>query len=207
MADVFGGDVVIQGKLVVNGTKPAYARSEFLQDDNAKYKIPHTAWRVWDAMQTVLPNPSANDDLGLYGGTFGTASPTIQTRDVKALGAVTHYARCQFVLPAEYVLGQSVTIRAHAGMKTTVSDGAATIDFEVYRANDEEGIGADLCGTAATSIKSLTLADKDFQLDPATLNPGDTLDIRMAVTITDAATGTAVIGVVGGVTILCDVKG
>lgn len=204
---VFSEDCVFQKNVVINGTRPALARAELLQDDNAKYKIPHTAWRVWNAMQTVLPNPSAADDLGLYGGTFGTGSPTIQTFDVKALGTSTLYARCQFVLPAEYVLGQSVTIRAHAGMKTTVSDGAATIDFEVYRANDEEGIGSDLCSTAATSIKSLTLADKDFVLSAATLNPGDTLDIRMAVAITDTATATAVIGIIGGVTVLCDVKG
>ena len=98
---VFTEDVVFQKRIVANGgITPGVTRSELIQDDNAKYKIPHTAWRVWDAMQTPLPNPSANDDLGLYGGTFGTASPTIQTRDVKALGAVTHYARCQFVLPA-----------------------------------------------------------------------------------------------------------
>ncbi len=205
--NVFPGDVLIQGNLTVIGTKPAIARTDITQEDLARFKIRPTDWRVWNAMQTVLPNPSASDDLGIYGGTFGSASPSIQTYDLKNAGSTTCYARCSFPLPHTYVAGQSVTIRAHAGMLTTVASSAATIDFEVYRSNDETGIGSDLVATSATTINSLTLADKDFVLTATTLLPGDTLDIRMAVLVNDSATVTAVIGLVGAVELLIDVKG
>ena len=38
-----------------------------------------------------------------------------------------------FPVPPEYVAGQTITLRANAGMKTTVADGSAAIDFEVVR--------------------------------------------------------------------------
>jgi hypothetical protein len=204
---VFPDNVRIQGNLEVIGTLPTYPRTSLTQEDNARAKIQPTDWRVWDAMGTVLPGTPANDDLGLVGGTFGTASPSIQTGDLKAAGSTTRYARCTFQLPYTYVAGQSVTIRAHAGMLATVADTAATIDFAAYRSNDEAGIGSDLITTSATTINSLTLADKDFTLTASTLAPGDTLDIRMAVLVNDAATATAVTGIVGAVEILIDVKG
>lgn len=201
-------DLMVQGNIILTGSiQPAQQRTDLRQEDNVRRKIDLTDWRVWDAMATALPGTSASDDLGLVGGTFGTNSPSIQTSDLKAAGATTRYARVTLSLPHTYVAGQSVTIRAHAGMKTTVADASATIDFEVYRADDEGGIGSDICATAAQSINSLTLADKDFSITPTTLLPGDTLDIRMAVTVTDAASVTAVIGIVGGIELLLDVKG
>jgi hypothetical protein len=204
---VFPGDVQIQGNLSVFGTKPEYTRSSLTQEDNARFKLLPTNWRVWDAMQTNLPGTAATDDLAIVGGTFGTGSPAIQTGDLKAAGSTTRYARCSFALPHTYVAGQSVTIRAHAGMVTTVASSAATVDFEVYRSDDEAGIGSDICATSAQSINSLTDANFDFTITPTTLNPGDTLDIRMAVLVNDAATATAVIGSIGSVEILLDVKG
>lgn len=199
--------LIVQQSLTCLGTKPPLARSELTQEDNGRYKINPTDWRVWDAFHTNLPNPSATDDLGLYGGTFGAASPSVQTSDMKALGAVTRRARCTFQLPTEYVAGQSVTLRARAGMLTTVADNGATIDFEVFRSDDQAGIGVDLCATAATTINSLVLANKDFTITPNTLGPGDTLDIRMSVLVNDAATLTAVIALIGSVELLLDVKG
>jgi hypothetical protein len=201
------GDVVIVGSLTVTGTPPSLTRAQLTMESNAPYKIPLESWRVWDAFGTNLPATPASDDLGLVGGTFGTASPTIQSGDLKAAGATTRRARVTFSLPTEYVAGQAITIRAHAGMDTTVSDGTATLDFEVYKSNDEAGIGSDLCATAAQSINSLTDADYDFSITSSGLSPGDTLDIRMSVTVNDAATVTAVIAVVGGVKLLLGVKG
>lgn len=201
------GDVRIQGSLDVTGSLPARGRADLTQEDNARYGIPFESWRVWDAYGTLIPATSSSDDLGLVGGTFGTGSPSIQTADVKAAGTSTRRARVTFTLPPEYVAGQSVTIRSHAGLLTTLSDGTATIDFEAYKSNDEAGISADLVTTSATSIKSLTLANQDFVVTPTALSPGDTLDIRMTVVIIDAATATAVIGIVGKVELLLDVKG
>lgn len=203
----FTTDVRIEGDLTLGGTlKPALSPTDLLQQDNKRYKIQPTDWRVWDALHTNLPGTSATDDLALTGGTFGTASPSIQTSDLKAAGSTTRYARCTFQLPKEYVDGQTVTLRARGGMITTVADVAATVDFEVYRSNDEAGIGSDICATAAQSINSLTDVNRDFTITPASLSAGDTLDIRMAVLVNDAATATAVIAVIGAVEFLLDVK-
>lgn len=201
------GDLLVQGSVLATGTPQALTRAQLTQEDNGRYKVPFERWRVWDAYGTLLPATPAADDLGLVGGTFGTGSPSIQAGDLKAAGATSRRARCTFSLPTEYVAGQSVTIRAHAGMLTTVSDTTATVDFEVYRSNDESSIGSDICATAATTINSLTLANKDFVITPTTLGPGDTLDIRMTVAVNDAATATAVTAIVGSVEFLLDVKG
>ena len=93
-------------------------------------------------------------------------------------------------------------------MFTTIADTSATIDFEAYRANDEAGIGSDLSTTTpATTINSVVLANKDFVITAASLQPGDTLDIRLSLAINDGATVTAVIGLVGAVELLLGVKG
>lgn len=199
---------IVEGDLRYTGSLlPALPRASLEQDNLAEYPIPWTAWRVWDALATNLPGTSATDDLGLIGGTFATASPSIQTSDLKAAGATTRYARCQVALPPEYVAGQTVTIRFHAGMVTTIADNSATIDLQAYKSDDEAGISSDLVTTSATTINNLTLADKDFAITATSLAPGDVLDLRVAVAVNDASTVTAVIAIIGAASLLCDIKG
>lgn len=201
-------DVVIQGNLNVTGSMNEIARAELVQDALAVYAVDLTSLRVHDAPQTNLPGTSANDDLGLYGTAFGSAAMYVATYDVKAAGAKTLYARGQFTLPPEYDTGQTVKIRLRGGMKTTVSDGACTADVEAYISDKFGAVsGGDLVTTAATSIKSLTAADKDFELTATSLAPGVTIDFRIAVAVTDAATGTAVIAAIGSVEFLLDIRG
>jgi hypothetical protein len=196
----------VGGNLRVDGDMPVTARSNLVQDAAAEYAVPLVLLRVHDALHTNLPGTSATDDLALSGGTFGTDSPKITTGDVKA-STVTRYARFQFELPPEYDGGETVTLRMHAGMETTVADTSATIDVECYKSDREAGIGSDICGTAAQSINSLTLADKDFSITPSGLAAGDVLDIRLTVAVTDSSTGTAVIASIGAVEMLLDIKG
>jgi hypothetical protein len=204
----FPGDVVIPGTLRVTGAiNPTRLRSEILmQKELQPFAVPWSAWRVWDALTNNPPSAGGTDDLALIGGTFGTNPPSIQTGDVKAAGAVTRYLRCQIPLPWEYESAESVTIRVHAGMLTTVAATSATVDIEAYRSTEENGISADLCTTSAQSINSLVFADKDFVITPTLLVPGNFLDIRMTIATSDGATGTAVIGCVGSVKLLCDVR-
>ena len=156
---------------------------------------------------TVLLAPAgSSDDLRLVGGTFATASPTVQTSDSKNT-SVTQYARFLVRVPAEYVAGETLTLRAHAGMNTTVASSSATIDFQVYKSDLEGSIGSDLCSTSATTINSLTDADCDFVIDGSSLVAGDFLDVRTTIAIVDSATGTAVIGQIGGIALLADVRG
>jgi hypothetical protein len=200
------GDLYVTGNITRAGTGPLIARTDLTQENLARYPIALDRFRVWDAMATNLPGTAATDDLAFIHGTFGTNSPTIQTGDFKTT-TITRYARVTFNVPHEYVDGETVTIRVHGGMKTTVASSACTVDIECYLSDDEEGISADLCTTAAQSINSLTDADLSFAITSTAIQAGDTLDIRMTIAGTDVATGTAVIGQVGKVEVLLDVKG
>lgn len=179
------------------------ARSALVQQDLQPYPITFDAYRVWDAPQTVIPGTPANDDLGLIDNTFGAAAPTIETGDVKTT-TVTRKTRFQFAVPVEYVAGQTITARINAGMKTTISDGTATVDVECVR---QAAADTDICATAAQSINNLVAADKDFTITPTDVVPGDILDVVLSVAIADTATGTAVIGQINTVELLLDVKG
>lgn len=201
------GDLRVTGDLTVNGSMPTISRSGLEQDSAKVYPIPLTRFRTHDAMQTNLPGTAAADDLGLTTGTLGTDSPKLTTGDLKAAGATTRYARCQVALPPEYVDGETVTLRVSAGMETTVADNTATLDAQVYKVDREGGVGSDLCGTAAQNINSLTFGDQDFSITATGLSAGDLLDIRLALAVNDAASGTDVIGTIGQVELLCDIKG
>ena len=204
----FPGDIEVAGDLRIGGSvTPALTRANILAlAELQPFIIPWTDWRVWDAMQTNLPGTPLTDDLGLVGGTFATDPPSIQTEDLKAAGATTSYARTQIALPWHYEASQTVTLRFHAGMITTVSDGTATLDVQCYESDEEVGISADICATAARSINSLVFADMDFTITDAGLVAGDLLDVRIAIAINDGATGTAVIGCIGAAKLLCDVR-
>jgi hypothetical protein len=200
-------NIDIQGNLTVRGTKTTSARSELVQDNEAEYPIWPQLWRVWDAFQTLL-GTAGSDDLGIATGTFATATPYVTGGDMKALGATTRYARALVQLPAEYVAGETVIIAADAGMLTTVADTSCTIDFMIYKADLDTTIGgSDLVTTAPTTINSLTFAEKEFTVTATSLSPGDLLDVRMAITCTDAATGTAVTPAIAYVKLKLDIKG
>lgn len=186
----------------------AQTRATILQQESlAVFPIPLTSLRVWNAFDTNLPGTAASDDLGLVGGTFGTAPPTIQAGDLKAAGATTRYARFQAVMPECYVAGQTVTVAVSAGMLTTAADTTCTVDVEVYRADKIGGIGSDLCATAAQDINNTVFSTKSFSITASTLSAGDVLDVRIAIACNDGATGTAVIPTIAGLDLRCDIRG
>lgn len=205
--------VQIPGNLLVLGAVQAtqgflgFGRTSLTQESLLAHAIPLTTLRVHDAPATNLPSTGATDDLGLYTGAMGTAPPTVQTGDLKAAGATTRYARFQVALPAEYVAGSACRFKLNAGMKTTISDGTATIDMEVYPSDGDGTMGSDVCATSATTINDLTAADKTFVMTATSLTPGMLLDCRIAIAINDGATLTAVIGVLNQLTLLCDRQG
>ncbi len=153
-----------------------------------------------DNPTAVLPASASGDDLGMTDGTFGTDAVVVQSSDAKATSA-TQYARFQFVVPAAYDDGETITFRVNAGMKTTVSDTTATLDVECYR---NAAPSVDICATAATSINNITAADKDFTITATNVVAGDILDVRLKIVIVDGATGTAVIGEIKTIDFLMD---
>jgi hypothetical protein len=152
---------------------------------------------------------SATKTLDLVGGTHGTNAPSLQTPDFGGNGAATaYYARGEFQLPAEYVAGQSVEIRIHAGMLTTVADQSCTVDIEVYKSDEDETSTGDLCADAATTdnMNALVFADIDFTITPTTLSPGDLLAVRITVTADDDGDAGVMKACIGSVQLLCDVR-
>jgi hypothetical protein len=201
------GDTDIVGQLKFLTLGSSIARENIAEDSLARFPVPFADFRVHDALQTTLPGTSASDDLGLYGGTFGSSQPLIRTYDVKAAGSLSLRARALIRLPECYIAGESVRLRLAAGMITTVADVACTVDVEAFRVGKDNSLGSDICATAAQSMNSLTFADKDFVITAASLEPGDVLDVRITIAVNDAATLTAVIAAIGGVDLLADIKG
>lgn len=208
MASTFDS-VRISESLTISETGiSAQTRATILkQEANAVFPVAFTDLRVWDAYHTNLPGTAATDDLALVGGTFGTAPPLVQAGDLKAAGATTRYARFEVIVPECYDAGETFSLRLSAGMKTTIASTSCTVDVEAYRLDKISGISADLCATAAASINSLTFANKTFSITPATLVPGDVLDVRIAIACNDAATATAVTPTIAAIDVLCDIKG
>jgi len=173
-----GEDVNVGDFLTVEGSgsgKFVVAASS----STAEYKIGLLSARTHDALATNLPGTAANDDMGLITGTPGTDAPTLQGVDFG--GASTdEKAAFEVVLPASYRAGAAVTLRVKAGMLTTVSDGTATVDVEAWKDAGDGSVGSDICATAAQSINSLTMADKDFTITPTGLVAGDKLIVRLS---------------------------
>jgi len=178
-----------------------------LAAEQLKDNIPLELLRVHDAFQTDLPTSASSDDLGLIIGTFGTDAIVVQTSDAKNT-SVTQRARCTYRIPMNYASGQPSSVVAWAGMKTTVASSTATVDSAADKKSDSTGlVGSDLVTTSATTINSLTAADKAFVIDPTGLAAGDELDIRVTIAITDVGTGTAVIGRIMKLYMLPTVRG
>jgi hypothetical protein len=159
--------------------------------------IPLTQFRVWDALQTNLPGTAADDDLGLVTGTFGTGAPYLRTVDFKASTALA-YGRTQITVPPHYIAGAPITLEIDAGMLTTISDsgGSVLVNAAVYRA---AAPSVNICATAAQGANSLTVATKTFTITSTNITPGELLDVRISHGGEDAATATAVIGIITGV--------
>lgn len=190
------------------GALSAVLRATLAQDALAKYPIELTRMRVWDALQTNLPGTAAADDMGLITGTLGTDAPTLQGVDFGGT-STDEMCRFQFQLPPEYDAGETITLRVRAAMLTTVSDGTATVDAEVYKQDGDGAVGSDICATAATTINAAadTPVDVDFTVTPTGLVAGDVLDIRLAFGGSDTGNAGVMIPEISAVTMLLDIKG
>ena len=180
-------------------------RGDFKQEDLVVYGVPLTDCKVHDALITNLPGTAAADDMALVTGTPGTHAPTLQGVD---FGGTSTDEACSFLftLPSEYVDAQTVVVRCHAGMLTTVSDGTATLDCEVWSDDGDGTVSADLCTTAATDINSTTLADIDFSITSTALNTGDLLQVQLTFGGSDTGNAGVMIPTITSVKLLLDVR-
>lgn len=191
-------------QILVSGTLPTIERQD-LETETGIYIVDPLKWRVHDNLSSLLPNSAGSDDLGLISGAYGTNTPAIQSSDGASTN-VTQYARLLWQAPPEFVSGGNIQVRVHAKMQT-VSDSSASVDLSAYESNREKGLGSDLVTTSATSINNATYADYNFTINPTGVAPGDLLDVRMTVAITDSATGSGVVAEIGEVQFRIDVRG
>ena len=173
--------------------------------DLQKYPIKLTDCKVHDALITNLPGTAANDDMALITGTPGTNAPTLQGVDFGGT-ATDEACAFQFALPQSYRDGETITLRCHAGMLTTVSDGTATLDCECWSDDGDGTLSADICATAATTINSVTLADIDFTITPTGLVGGDLLNFRLTFGGSDTGNAGVMIPTVTRIDVLLDIN-
>lgn len=187
-------------------TDAGIARSKLAQDQLAKFPISPTGFRVWDDFNSLI-GTAATDDLGITSTTYGTNGPVITAGDI--MGAtVTRYARALVAMPLEYDDAETVLIRIHAGMLTTIADTSCTVDVEIFESGkDGTNNNTDLVATAAKSINFLGFQDYDFTVTATDLVPGDILDMRLTVAGQDDNGVTAVTPTLGEVALVCDIKG
>lgn len=181
------------------------ATSKIAQRVLAEYAVPLTSCRVWDAVQTILPNAAASDDLGLITGTFGTNPVRVTAGDCKNTTA-TRRLYFAVPIPANYEDGQTITLRVACGMETTVASTSCTIDAEAYVGTNGT-LSSDLVTTSAQSMNSLTAANRDFTINEASVDPSQLLEVRLTIACTDSATATAVTPAIYKIALLCDTRG
>ncbi len=201
----------VTGRLThVNDFQPPIDPGQIAQRTLQEYVIDLTQCRVHDDFGVILPNAGLTDDLGLVGGSFGTNAPSLQTEDLKAAGATLNRAAFTFALPPEYVAGETVLVRFRVGMITNVADVDATLDIECYSNDEDNTVSADLAAAAVADNMNTLIASVvtiDFTITNAALSPGTVLNVRVSTSVNDGATGTAVIGCITKISVLCDTQG
>jgi hypothetical protein len=184
----------------------AVGRSGIVQDDLKKYGIPLNLMGVTGT--GALLGATAGTPSGAFGltmGTHGTNSPVL-VGEAASGNTKTNKARFTFALPAEYVDGESVTVRVRCKEAVGAATVSTTMDVECYKSDNEGGIGSDLCATAAQDVTT-SYANDDFVITPTGLVAGDVLDIELTGVTTDTGGTVGTILTIGSVEVLCDVKG
>ena len=172
-----------------------------------KFNIPWSYFRVWDAYHLLPVSTAAADDLALITGTWLTNAASLNAGSVQNTNSIR---RIGFMVPIpdNYQDGETVTLRIRAGMVTTIASASCTVDVEaIVRTGTGSAASADLVTTAAQGMNSLTAGDYDFQLNPALIDPGMLLEVRLSISYNDVATGTNVIPTIYAVDMLVDTRG
>lgn len=160
-------------------------RDQFQQENLARYPLLAQDWRVHDGNMGLLV-AATSDDLGISGATHGTDVMHVNSSDAAGT-TIQQKARRQWMLPPEYVAGQTVRFVASVDMESA-SDGNADLDLSVFKSGGAAVVsGSDLYAGAAVDVNSETAAEYNFELTTTGLNPGDLLDILITLDATDTA--------------------
>lgn len=204
-------DIDCRSILVRGAISPPQPRSSLAQESYSEFDISHCELRIWDAVQTNLTT-AGTDDLGLTAGAHGTGIWYVTAGSLGSAGATTRRARFRYLMPYNYVTGQSAKFTFQAGITGSVpnvADASCTLDAEVFKFGSNVLVsGSDLYAGAAQSINSTTFADYDFDLTVTSLSAGDLLDVRLSITCTDAgSTAANVVPAITRLKLKCHTKG
>ena len=180
-------------------------RSDMLQENLISHPIPWSRLRTFDAYGTLLPATPGDDDLGLVGGTIGTASPVVKSTTASTT-TVTQKLRFEGILGEDYIAAGRCYVRIHCRVEVAAQV-SATVDVSAYESDNEAGMSADLCITGATSINNDTWTSRDFVLTATALDVGSRLDVLVTVAADDTGGTNACIANIGSIELLYDTKG
>ena len=174
----------------------------------------------FDIMRKYGDRASLLPNAGVIGGPVGTlglvdnnpenVAVTLQTDDMKAEGnsPSINAAIFQWVVPDNFILGSTVSIRIFCGMLTTIADGDAFINVEAYVPSNDgtANVSSDLVTPAAQNCNNLTSANFTFVIDDDLTNhalgAGSVVNIVISINVNDNATGTVVKGIIRKIDIL-----
>ena len=155
----------------------------------------------------LLPNTPTGTHLGFDLGTWGTNAPKLTTGDVK-VSSTNRYGLWEINLPYHYEDALPVTLRVSSRMNTTQADTSANVDCVAYLADEEGGIeGTDVCQTEAADMNTTDVTTTDFVLNPTNMEKAGTIWARVGIEVVDGSTGTAVIGQLLNMKLICHCRG
>ncbi len=135
---------------------------------------------TWAALSTTAGG-------GEFNWVGGGADSMLEGEDTQGETEVTN-AVAEFVIPGDYVKGTDLTLTFHTQVAGTGTMGSSTIDLVAKIADTEGGVGGDICATGAqTYAAKNTWYDKAFTITWATINPGDSLRLKMTTSVIESS--------------------
>ena len=155
------------------------------QVDAILASIPVTALRLPTGVIMSATEAAGGFNLSVSSNVF-TAQAEITDNETEA-----SIALAQIVLPPTYQAGSDLTVRLPCALikASSPTDNGSTIDLSVYK-QASGAVGSDIVTTAAQTFAAMDVwYDKDFVVDGRTLNPGDTLNIKITSNVIDSEAG------------------
>lgn len=178
-ANEWGTAVVVENS---SGTH-AWVLDNSSTQNHVNLEVPCSLWRIHDAPNTVLlAGAGVEDDMGVNAGTYGTSVQSLNVLD-NGGGGETFYARAQIVVPSNYIQGHELKLILTVN-EVVACGTSASLDVSAYRVAVPD---TDLIATAAQSIVGASDTDYSFTLTSTAIEPGDILDVRLVIVLTNAA--------------------
>lgn len=155
-----------------------------------KYRVGLDA--IKDSAGLPLAAAASAGEFGLVVGGWGTGGEMLVGEDSNN-NTKTSDATFTLAVPPDFYSGtgeqigaaRSLVLKARARV-SAVRATSCTLDAEVYDSNDEGGVGADRCATAAQNINSATWTTVSFTITLGSIDPGDALTVALRAVNNDS---------------------